>query len=77
MAGMNEEEFSQIAKEIQDAWRKAESRDAAFQVIVDYGRKYGYKNVIAAIQDRKPKRFTKEKPVDEWVEDRRREEAVE
>ena len=77
MAGMSEEEFSQIAKEIQDAWRKAESRDAAFQVIVDYGRKYGYKNVIAAIQDRKPKRFTKEKPVDEWVEDRRREEAVE
>jgi hypothetical protein len=77
MAGISEEEFSQIAAEIRAAWSKAQTRDAAFQVIVDYGRKYGYKNVIAAIQDRKPKRFTREKSVDEWVDDRRKEEVVE
>jgi hypothetical protein len=46
-------------------------------VIVDFGRKYGYKNVIAAIQARTPKRFTREKSVSEWVDERRIEEAAE
>jgi hypothetical protein len=46
-------------------------------VIVDFGRRYGYKNVIAAIQARTPKRFTREKSVSEWVDERRQEEAAE
>lgn len=75
MAGLSQAEFDQVAKEIQDAWNRAGTRDAGFQVIVDYGRKYGYKNVIAAIQNRVPKRFTREQPLSEWVEERRQEEA--
>ncbi len=75
MAGLSEEEFDQVAKQIQEAWSKAQTRDAAFQVIVEYGRKHGYKNVIAAIQGRTPKRFSREKSVDDWIEERREEEA--
>lgn len=75
MAGITEEEFQRVADEIRAAWNTAQSRDAGFQVIVDYGRKYGYKNVIAAIQARKPKRFTREKSVSEWLDERRQEEA--
>jgi hypothetical protein len=75
MAGLSQEDFDRAAKEIQEAWSQAQTRDAGFQVIVDYGRKYGYKNVIAAIQNRVPKRFTREKPLSEWVEERRQEEA--
>ncbi len=75
MAGLSEDEFHRVAQEIQDAWNRAQSRDAGFQVIVDYGRKYGYKNVIAAIQNRTPKRFTREKSVTEWVAERHQEEV--
>jgi hypothetical protein len=75
MAGLSREEFDQAAKEVQEAWEKAQSRDAGFQVIVDFGRKYGYKNVIAAIQGRTPKQFDREKPVEEWVEERKQEES--
>lgn len=76
MAGtMSQEEFDKAATEIMEAWNRAQTRDAGFDVIVVYGRKYGYKNVIAAIQGRTPKRFTREKSVDEWVEDRHKEEA--
>ena len=75
MAGLSEEEFRQVAQEIQDAWAGAQTRDQGFQVIVDYGRKYGYKNVIAAIQSRMPKRFSREKSVTEWVDERHKEEV--
>jgi hypothetical protein len=75
MAGLSEDEFRQVAQEILDAWNRAQTRDQGFQVIVDYGRKYGYKNVIAAIQSRVPKRFTREKSVTEWVEEQRVEEV--
>jgi hypothetical protein len=75
LAGLSREEFDQVAKEIQEAWSRADSRDAGFQVIVDYGRKYGYKNVIAAIQSRTPKRFSREQPLSQWVDERREEEA--
>lgn len=69
MAGLSQEEFDKVGEEIRTAWARAETRDAGFQVIVDYGRKYGYKNVIAAIQQRMPKRFTREKGLSEWIED--------
>jgi hypothetical protein len=73
--GMSQEDFDKASGEILDAWNQAQSRDAGFDVIVNFGRKYGYKNVIAAIQGRTPKRFTREKSVDEWVEERHAEEA--
>jgi hypothetical protein len=72
---MSQEDFDQASREILDAWNRAGSRDAGFDVIVNFGRKYGYKNVIAAIQGRTPKRFTREKSVDEWVEERHKEES--
>ncbi len=72
---MSQEEFDRVAAEILDAWNRAQTRDAGFDVIVNMGRKYGYKNVIAAIQGRTPKRFTREKSIDEWVDERHKEEA--
>lgn len=72
---MSQEDFDKAATEIMDAWTKAQTRDAGFDVIVNFGRKYGYKNVIAAIQGRTPKRFTREKSLDEWVDERHKEEA--
>jgi hypothetical protein len=75
VAGLSEGEFEKVKEEIVAAWNRAQTRDAGFDVIVEYGRKYGYKNVIAAIQGRVPKRFTREKSVDEWVEQQRREEG--
>ena len=44
--------------------------------IVRFGQKYGYKNVMAAIQNRTPKRFSREKPLSEWVEDQREHEPA-
>ena len=76
MSEMTPEAFNEIAQEIRDAWNRATTRDAGFQVIVQYGQKYGYKNVIAAIQNRMPKRFTREKPLNEWVDERRKEESA-
>jgi hypothetical protein len=75
--GRSQEDFEKIAAEILAAWNGAQSRDAGFRVIVDYGQKYGYKNVIAAIQGRTPKRFNREKPLNEWVDEQHRQEAVE
>jgi hypothetical protein len=69
MAGLSKDEYDQAAKEIVAAWGRAQTRDQGFQVVVDYGRKYGYKNVIAAIQGRVPKQFTREKPLGEWVDE--------
>jgi hypothetical protein len=75
VAGLSKEDFDRAAKEVQEAWGRAQSRDEGFQVIVDFGRKYGYKNVIAAIQGRMPKQFDREKPVEDWVEERKQEES--
>lgn len=71
MAGLNRGEFDEAAREIQAAWERAQTRDAGLQVIVEYGRKYGYKNVMAAIQGRTPKRFTQEQPLSDWVAEQR------
>jgi hypothetical protein len=75
IAGLTREEFDQAAQEIRDRWQAAGTRDEGFRVIAEMGRKYGYKNVIAAIEGRVPKQFTRERGVDEWIEDRRQEEA--
>lgn len=77
MAGLSREEYEAAAKEIQVAWSRAQTRDAGLQVIVEYGRRYGYKNVMAAIQGRLPKQFEREKGVDEWTAAQREVEAKE
>lgn len=71
--GMSRDEFDAATKEILAAWQRAETRDAGLAVLVEYGRKYGYKNVIAALEGRVPKRFSREPTVDEWVQERHRE----
>jgi len=75
MAGLSREEYDRAAQEILAAWGRAQTRDAGFQVVVDFGRKYGYKNVIAAIQGRTPKQFDREKPLAEWVDEQKEEES--
>lgn len=76
MAGLTHEEFDQAAREIQVAWSKAQTRDAGLNVIVEFGRKYGFKNVIAAIQGRTPKRFADGQALTEWIEDRHKEDSA-
>lgn len=73
--GMSREDFDAARTEILAAWAGATTRDAGFNVVVEYGRKYGYKNVIAAIQGKVPKRFNREPSIDEWLDERRREET--
>ncbi|HEX6506198.1 MAG TPA: hypothetical protein VF221_01070 [Chloroflexota bacterium] len=75
MAGLTREEFETATREIQQAWSRAQTRDAGFQVIVEFGRKYGFKNVIAAIQGRTPKRFADGEGLSEWIEARHKEEG--
>ena len=75
-AGLSQDEFARIAEDIRQAWSRASTRDDAFRVIVEFGQKHGYKNVIAAIQGRTPKRFTREKSLSEWVDERQREERT-
>ncbi|MGI8824511.1 MAG: hypothetical protein ACR2JC_02485 [Chloroflexota bacterium] len=71
---MTREDFEAATQEIADAWSAAQTRDDGLRVIVELGQKYGFKNVIAAIQGRVPKRFTREKPISEWIDERHREE---
>jgi len=73
---LNREEFDAASREILAAWDAAATRDAGFNVIVEFGRKYGFKNVIAAIQGRTPKRFADGQPLTEWIEDRNKEETA-
>lgn len=71
MAGLTREEYDQAAKEIRDGWSRANSKDAGLQVIIDFGRKYGYKNVMAALQNRVPKQFEREKSVSSWIDEQK------
>lgn len=76
MVGLTREDFDKAAREIQEAWSKAQTRDAGLNVIVEFGRKYGFKNVIAAIQGRTPKRFADGQALNDWIEDRQKEEST-
>ncbi len=75
MAGITREEYEKIAQEVRQAWDRAGNKEAGLKVIGEFGRKYGYKNVIAALEGRLPRQFTREKSVDAWVEEQRGEEA--
>jgi hypothetical protein len=80
VAGLTRDEYERAAIEIRQAWERAgpsDVRAACLQVIVESGRKYGYKNVMAALQNRVPKQFERGTSVESWVDDRKREEAAE
>ncbi len=75
MAGLEHEDFERVRSEILAAWAKADSRDAGLAVMVEYGRKYGFKNVMTVLQGRTPKRFAGGQDVDSWIGARKREES--
>lgn len=77
MAGLSQEQFSEVSQEVMTAWNRAQTRDEGFRVIAEFGRKYGFKNVIAAIEGRVPRRYTREKSLSDWVDERHQEEAAE
>ncbi|GAC1323192.1 MAG: hypothetical protein NVS2B16_24870 [Chloroflexota bacterium] len=77
MSAPSQDDFGRMSEEVMQAWNKAQTRDDGFRVITEFGRKYGFKNVIAALEGRVPKRYTREKSLTEWVDDRHNEEVNE
>lgn len=71
MAGLSQTDFQQMKDELDREWSKAASRDDGLRVIVTFGQRFGYKNVMAALQGRLPKRFSSGTPVDQWMEEQR------
>jgi hypothetical protein len=74
MAGLSQNDFEQMKNDLDREWTNASSRDDGLRVILSFGQKYGYKNVMAALQGRLPKRFSSGTPVDQWVEEQRAQE---
>lgn len=75
MSGLSQSDFEQMKEELGREWAKATSKDDALRLIVSFGQRFGYKNVMAALQGREPKRFTSGTPVDQWMEQQRAEEG--
>ena len=71
MSGLTPEDFERMKSELDAEWNKASTRDEGLRVIVNFGQRFGYKNVMAALQGRLPKRFTSGTPVDQWVAEQR------
>ena len=66
MAGLSQTDFDQMKDELDREWGKATTRDDGLRVIVNFGQRFGYKNVMAALQGRLPKRFTAEMTVEQF-----------
>jgi len=77
MSGLTQSDFDQMKAELDREWDKASTRDDGLRVIVGFGQRFGYKNVMAALQGRVPKRFTSGTPLDQWKEEQRAAEKVE
>lgn len=75
MAGLSQVDFDQMKVELDREWGKASSRDEGLRVIVSFGQRYGYKNVMAALQGRLPKRFSSGVDLEEWKAEQRAAEA--
>lgn len=75
MAGLSQENFDQMKSELNTEWNKASTRDDGLRVIVHFGQRFGYKNVMAALQGKMPKRFSSGTPLEEWVEEQRQAES--
>jgi len=75
MAGLGKDEFEQMKQELDREWSKAQTRDEGLRVIVGFGQRFGYKNVMAALQGRVPKRF-ESTSVDDWIAEQRKAEQV-
>ncbi|GEM_PF-3980518 len=71
MAGLSQEEFQAMKTELDQEWQRASTRDEGLQVIIRFGQRYGWKNVMSALQGRQPRRFTSGTPLDQWVEEQR------
>jgi len=77
MAGLNQNDFDGMKAELDREWNKASSRDDGLRVIVSFGQRFGYKNVMAALQGRVPKRFTSGTDLEQWKAEQRAAEAGE
>jgi hypothetical protein len=71
MAGLSQTDFDQMKAELDREWAKAMSRDDGLRVIISFGQRFGYKNVMAALQGKVPKRFSSGVPLDEWKAEQR------
>jgi hypothetical protein len=71
MSGLSETDFDQMKAELDREWTKASSRDEGLRVIVTFGQRFGYKNVMAALQGRLPKRFTSGTDLEQWKAEQR------
>jgi hypothetical protein len=77
MAGISQADFDQMKAELDREWTKASTRDEGFKVIVGFGQRFGYKNVMAALQGRQPKRFESGTDLEQWKAEQRAAEANE
>jgi hypothetical protein len=71
LAGLAQSDFEQMKQQLEKDWNAATTRDDGLKVIVSYGQRYGYKNVMAALQGRLPKRYTSGTSLDTWIEEQR------
>lgn len=69
MAGLAQSDFEKMKQELETDWNKASTRDDGLRVIVTYGQRFGYKNVMAALQGRLPKRYASGTSLDSWIEE--------
>ncbi len=75
MSGLGKDDFEQMKQQLDEEWNKAQSRDDGLRVIVSFGQRFGYKNVMAALQGRVPKRF-ENTSVDDWIAEQRKAEQT-
>lgn len=71
MSGLSQTDFDQMKSELDREWGKASTRDEGLRVIVNFGQRFGYKNVMAALQGRMPKRFTSGTDLEQWKAEQR------
>lgn len=69
MAGLTQTDFDAMKSELDREWNNASTRDDGLKVIVSFGQRFGYKNVMAALQGKLPKRFSSGTPLDQWIEE--------
>jgi hypothetical protein len=71
MPGLAQSDFEKMKEQLDADWTKATSRDEGLKVILSYGQRFGYKNVMAALQGRLPKRYTSGTSLDTWIQEQR------
>lgn len=71
MSGLSQADFDHMKSELDQAWGRATTKDEGLRIVVTFGQKYGYKNVMAALQGRQPKHLASGVPVEQWMDEQR------